>query len=523
MLSCPTLRGKKNSIKGKSTTFEYTIVNQAGVNLRVCRNTFLKVLNITKHRVIGVFNKFKKGSSHVPVETRGGNHKEAKFGPKREAVRSFICSLKACESHYSRGKSSRVYLPSELSISKLWKMFNEGKLESEMVTESLFRKVFCTSFNIGFSNPAVDECSTCIELQHRMSIEKGEAQKAELQFKMQLHKKQAQCFFEHLREKPPGCFLMSFDCQKNLVLPKVSDQIAYYSRQLYCYNLSVVKGLSTDSLNPKNVSIYSWTEDQAKKSSNEVASIVYNELRTVDLSGCTSVRLVADGCGGQNKNVNILSMCTKWLACDAPKTVMNVDIIYPVTGHSFLPSDRVFGLIERDLKNNKTIIYKEDYHAVFEKYGTLKLIERDWTPLDWKEKSKVCVKSASQLHFKISNCRRVMLRKTKSGKVVIRGEMAYNLQTGRERPIYKAGYGSEDINPPVIPTGVPLKAAKLQDVAKLLEKHFGKDWRSLKTLEWYSNLVDKVAPQNLDSHDEECECLEMPGEMDDGNIVVMSV
>lgn len=216
-------------------------------------------------------------------------------------------------------------------------------------------------------------------------------------------------------------------------------------------------------------------------------------------------------------------MCTKWLACDAPKTVMNVDIIYPVTGHSFLPSDRVFGLIERDLKNNKTIIYKEDYQAVFEKHGTLKLIERDWTPLDWKEKSKVCVKSASQLHLKISNCRRVMLRETKSGKVVIRGEMAYNLETGRERPIYKAGYGPEDINPPVIPTGVPLKAVKLKDVAKLLEKHFGKDWRSLKTLEWYSNLVDKVAPQNIDSHEEECECLEMPGEMDDGNIVAMRV
>lgn len=189
-------RKKKDPVKSKSATFQYSIVNQAGNNLRVCRSTFFNILApLTKHRIIGVFKRFKNGKSHVPVETRGGNHKEAKFGPKRDAVKNFICTLKASESHYSREKSSRVYLPSELNIRKLWKMYNEGKPENVKVAQGFFRKVFCTNFNIGFSAPAVDECSTCIELESRIMMEKNEVEKAGLKFKLQLHKKTSTILF----------------------------------------------------------------------------------------------------------------------------------------------------------------------------------------------------------------------------------------------------------------------------------------------------------------------------------------
>lgn len=44
-----------------------------------------------------MFTKFKKGLNHVPIETRGGKHKEVKFGSKREAVKNFICAFKAYE------------------------------------------------------------------------------------------------------------------------------------------------------------------------------------------------------------------------------------------------------------------------------------------------------------------------------------------------------------------------------------------------------------------------------------------
>ncbi|KAJ4451893.1 hypothetical protein ANN_03371 [Periplaneta americana] len=74
------------------------------------------------------------------------------------------------------------------------------------------------------------------------------------------------------------------------------------------------------------------------------------------------------------------------------KNISQLELIYPVTGHSFLPSDRVFGLIERELRKIETITTKEDYYAIFKKYGTLKLIGSDW-----KAVAKRCMTSASQL------------------------------------------------------------------------------------------------------------------------------
>lgn len=89
---------------------------------------------------------------------------------------------------------------------------------------------------------------------------------------------QAKSFFKCLQEKRNNLLIISFDLQKNLVLPKVADQIAYYSRQLYCYNLGIVTGPSSSGISKDNVSIYTWCEHEMQKSSNQVASAVYNEL-----------------------------------------------------------------------------------------------------------------------------------------------------------------------------------------------------------------------------------------------------
>lgn len=57
---------------------------------------------------------------------------------------------------------------------------------------------------------------------------------------------------------------MSHDCQKNQVLPNVSDQAAYYSRQLFMYNFTIVVDHALKEAN-KGVFIYTWTEDRHDK------------------------------------------------------------------------------------------------------------------------------------------------------------------------------------------------------------------------------------------------------------------
>jgi hypothetical protein len=50
-------------------------------------------------------------------------------------------------------------------------------------------------------------------------------------------------FFDLVKEPRPGLVTLSFDCQKNLPLPELPDQIVYYSRQLYLYNLALLRVL----------------------------------------------------------------------------------------------------------------------------------------------------------------------------------------------------------------------------------------------------------------------------------------
>lgn len=88
---------------------------------------------------------------------------------KKVEVRRFICRLRARESHYGRSKSDRIYLPSELnSISHLWKMYNESVGAQLQVNFTMFYDTFSKEFNIGFSGPRVDVCTTCEYLKTKI-------------------------------------------------------------------------------------------------------------------------------------------------------------------------------------------------------------------------------------------------------------------------------------------------------------------------------------------------------------------
>ena len=164
----------------------------------------------------------------------------------------------------------------------MWRMY-QNSVENELkVKQGLFRSVFVTKFNLSFRAPATDVCSKCLELNGRIKREKDNSEKNSLKTQLNLHKTQAKAFFTLLKQKEPSLYVMSFDMQKNLPLPKLPDQSCYYSRQLYCYNLTVVSGVSCGekALDKKNVSIYTWSENKMSKSSNEVASAIFKELQT---------------------------------------------------------------------------------------------------------------------------------------------------------------------------------------------------------------------------------------------------
>ena len=57
-------------------------------------------------------------------------------------------------------KTQKIYLPSELNITKLYEMFNETNPNFN-ISYHCYRSISKTEFNISFGFPRRDTCSTC--------------------------------------------------------------------------------------------------------------------------------------------------------------------------------------------------------------------------------------------------------------------------------------------------------------------------------------------------------------------------
>lgn len=488
-IEVPTRRRNIKQSSSRQFSSKYFIAKCQKNNLvPVCRQAFLSVLCIGPDRVKGVLKRH-FASRTMARERRGGNRKEAMFQPKKEAIITFIKKFRAIESHYCRSKSAcRVYLPSSLNIRRMWILYQKEVTLILQVKESYFRQIFNTHFNIGFGSPRTDVCSKCLELGEKLKEEKDPNNKNKIITELRVHKLRAKAFFAKLSEKKDGLLTISFDCQKNLTLPKIPDQSVYYSRQLYMYNFTTVTGDSHSSLTPENVRIFAWTEDKHHKGANEIASAVFYTLNNSNLDGIEKVRLVADGCGGQNKNSIMLAMCFKWLSTSPVK---EIELVFPIVGHSYIPPDRVFGKIEKVLRKIEQIVEPSEYLNIFKQHGTVVELGKDVPVMDWKTASQEVLNPPARWHFKFNMSKRFILKRGRNNTVSIRGEQSYMSDLNQSKSVCKRGKTIDSLNPLPVQTGVPPKIKKLQDVASLLSKHYGAQWKDFSRLDYYKQVLEK--------------------------------
>nr|CAD7256992.1 unnamed protein product [Timema shepardi] len=108
---------------------------------------------------------------------------------------------------------------------------------------------------------------------------------------------------------------------------------------------------------------------------------------------------------------------------------------------------------------------------------------------DWKSSVADVIKAPGQLHFKFSPTKRITLKKTKNKNIVMKGEINYRVDTGTFKPFLKKGKSIHSINPEPLPSQVPVKAEKIEDVKKLLNKHFGEGWDEQDGMDYYRQVL----------------------------------
>lgn len=293
---------------------------------RICANAFAAILGTNTRRIQRIAQR-KKIVGFVEFKS-GGNRLSNLYQEKREAVRSFIENLKGCESHYNRANSKRVYLPSHLSVQKLCRYYNQQAPDDLQVKIGFFFSIFNKDYNLSFKSPATDACSTCQCFESRLKNNMNRFRRQEIKRQYRVHKKRAQKFYRRLKRPQPGHFTITADCGKGQPLPKVPDGAAYYKRQLTFNHLAVVEGSSKSKLDKSTVTSYTWTEDQAKKGSNEIASCLFKTLLKAAEDGKLDefIRVVAgmDNTNSTNKCSGMIAMLIYWLHNHAPPNIEKV-------------------------------------------------------------------------------------------------------------------------------------------------------------------------------------------------------
>ncbi|XP_045456339.1 uncharacterized protein LOC123666184 [Melitaea cinxia] len=513
--SRPVAKPKTKSRNAKKFSVKYYIPVKQGKMMPVCAKFFQKLFNVSQTRI----NSIAKGvfSGEGVHERRGGNHKAHLYAQKKQAVIEFISKLEGSISHYNRLKSKRIYLPSTLSINKLYKIYNSQANENLKVKKTFFATIFCTKFNIGFGTPAVDVCSYCKRMASAMRAETDTQKKNSLMHNLGAHKLRAKTFHKLLKADYSDSVRLCFDLQQIHPLPKLNISEAYYARQINFYTFCIV------DLNMQDSHFFTWTETEAGKGSVEISSAILSYLQTYNFAESkTKLRLFCDGCGGQNKNMHVVHSLCWWLFTKAPVHIEEVVLFYPVRGHSYMPPDRVFGVVEKELKKREEIITRKEYTQVYSEKGKVHELGKEWNTLDIKSLSEFMkkmdgIRDAKRIYIKKTMVRNKATRQLKP-RIDVKMENFYNADTGKDYgPIMKRGFKIENIpEPAIINNNNLLNQAKKNDVNMLLKKRFGEEWQDNGELEYYKKIINSDGDGVTDSDQEQqemCDCLEEEDEI----------
>lgn len=361
---------KRQESSRRTTNLYYVKVN--GVDVQICKSEFASVhgLQNSTKRLRLICKQIAEGRITPKKDGRGkhSNRPNRVHPEKVQSVHNHIQSIPKYISHYSRKTNpNKVYLDHELSISSLYKdYYLEWCKQQDVspVTEDRYRRIFCTKYNIGFKLPKTDTCHTCDLLNNQIQTNKENSTEVEaLKIKLELHQRRAEAMQNSLKDlvernkETKSHDIISFDLQQTLPTPSLTVGPAFYLRKAWTYNLGI-----HDCVSGKG-HMFMWTEATAKRGSSEIASILLKYIKSKPALPDHLV-VFTDNCGGQNKNWLVMAL---WIQLVREKVFKTIEHRFMVSGHSHLPSDRDFAVIEKHKKYIKQVYCPDEWFDIVRK------------------------------------------------------------------------------------------------------------------------------------------------------------
>ncbi|KAJ8885754.1 hypothetical protein PR048_011954, partial [Dryococelus australis] len=268
-------------------------------------------------------------------------------------VINHIHSFPEYQSHYSRHKNPEIkYLNSDLSIRKMYDIYLQKCNE---VNKTAAKKKFYYYYLYFIS-----QVQSLLQINTKIYVEKDDEKTKLLKIDRELHLRQAEQAREDLKLNATSfsdeCYILTFDHQKALPFPKLSTSVSCCKRNLNVYNFGI------HTFNEGNGFMYKWDETERGSGSQDLSSCQVTHLKE-HAKHCKHVIMSSENFAGQNRNIKVV-LGLKNLVQNSHT---DIEVIYHkllVSGHSYLPNDANFGLIEANSRKTTHIYSLNDWMAI---------------------------------------------------------------------------------------------------------------------------------------------------------------
>lgn len=131
----------------------------------VCKTMFLNTLSIGERTVQTALAKWRLGGGSVSPDRRGGTRTIVIDNEIKHGVLRHVKTFQPVESHYVRKDSTKLYLDSDLTFTKMLFLYNEwcttGNIVKKAKTVIQYRDIINQNLNISFHKPKKDICNEC--------------------------------------------------------------------------------------------------------------------------------------------------------------------------------------------------------------------------------------------------------------------------------------------------------------------------------------------------------------------------
>ena len=328
--------------------------------IQVCKTYFLATLDISDKVVANASGSLTE-AGFISPDQRGKHHNRSNKLPDavRQSVHDHIASFPRVESHYLRRDTNREYLEEGLSLSTMYRMYEEScnQRDQQPAKKWLYEHIFNkeTTPPLSFFRPKKDLCSFCEKVKNSTDTERSElTEKIEEHHRnKELSRAEKEADKKHAQQDP-RFVCACFDLQKVLPVPAGDVSLFYYKRKLAVYNLSVYNIGAAEGF------CFMWHEGIAARGANEIATCVYKYILEHSLpKGVQEIVFYSDNCAGQNRNHIIATMYAKVVASTEIKVITHKFLEH---GHTQNEGDSMHSTIEAEI--GRTPVYSPQQYYI---------------------------------------------------------------------------------------------------------------------------------------------------------------